>query len=267
MAGPAAVEQTAQVIQQTDELIAALRTVLENMLELETYNELLDLVRSILNQQQELLDKTETEQKRQARGTAGGLTGCRSPAHVPARGKNSGLYKTAESTKRKRYPGAGRPSACATRPKWAVWPRRRRNVFDRAAAHIARWGLFLCAVLGMLALPLFHSVRGAEPTEGSAENPAETPPVAVNASEQLADRQSQVADQFQRLEMLMLKMAEFDAGTNPQRSALLKQALTRSKDNQVSHQVTRVGQTATSGRTPTGSRRTSGRARSIGSDP
>ena len=42
-------------------------------------------------------------------------------------------------------------------------------------------------------------------------------------------KQAALAEKYQQLELLMLKMAEFDAGSNPQRSALLKQALSRSK--------------------------------------
>jgi hypothetical protein len=67
VAGPEALEQTDRVIQQTNDLILALQNVLENMLELETFNELLDLVRSILSEQEALLEKTKEEQKRQAR--------------------------------------------------------------------------------------------------------------------------------------------------------------------------------------------------------
>jgi hypothetical protein len=62
-----AVEHTAQVVEQTNDLIAALQEVLENMLELETYNELLDLVRSILAQQEALLEKTQAERESQDR--------------------------------------------------------------------------------------------------------------------------------------------------------------------------------------------------------
>jgi hypothetical protein len=65
--GVQAIEQTIQVVEQTNELIATLQGVLENMLELETYNELLDLVRSILGQQDNLLERTQAERKRQDR--------------------------------------------------------------------------------------------------------------------------------------------------------------------------------------------------------
>ena len=39
--------------------------VLENMMELEGYNELLDLVRSLIADQERLIEQTKSEQKRQ----------------------------------------------------------------------------------------------------------------------------------------------------------------------------------------------------------
>src|SRR5690606_25566027 len=47
----------------------------------------------------------------------------------------------------------------------------------------------------------------------------------------LALRQGRIADKYARLEQLMLKMAEVDAASNPQRAALLKKAVQQSKDN------------------------------------
>ncbi len=65
--GPQSVQDIELVVRQTNELILALQQVLENMLELETFNELLDLVRSILNDQDALLEETKEERKRQER--------------------------------------------------------------------------------------------------------------------------------------------------------------------------------------------------------
>ena len=39
--------------------------VLQNMLELETYNELLDIVRSIIDDQRTLIEETKKQQKKQ----------------------------------------------------------------------------------------------------------------------------------------------------------------------------------------------------------
>ena len=48
--------------------------------------------------------------------------------------------------------------------------------------------------------------------------------------DEVAIRQSRLAAKYEQLEMLMLKMAEYDADTNPGRSDLLKKALSQSKD-------------------------------------
>ena len=53
----------------------------------------------------------------------------------------------------------------------------------------------------------------------------------------LADRQSQLANRYSRVEKLILRMAEFDAADNPQRSELLKKAFLMSKDRRVHGQL------------------------------
>lgn len=47
-----------------EEIMAGLDAVLEGMLELESYNELLEMVRGLIDEQEELIDKTKEEQKR-----------------------------------------------------------------------------------------------------------------------------------------------------------------------------------------------------------
>jgi hypothetical protein len=54
-------------VRKTDDILLAMETVLQKMEELESYNELVDLVRSILKQQEELLEKTKQERKAQAK--------------------------------------------------------------------------------------------------------------------------------------------------------------------------------------------------------
>ena len=49
-----------------DEILLALESVLQKMLELETYNELVDLVRELINDQDDLTDRTRKEQKKSA---------------------------------------------------------------------------------------------------------------------------------------------------------------------------------------------------------
>jgi hypothetical protein len=64
---PQAASLCSQSVQQTNDLLLALQQILDKMLELETYNELVDLVRSIVEEQNQLLEKTKEERKRQAR--------------------------------------------------------------------------------------------------------------------------------------------------------------------------------------------------------
>ena len=64
--------QTCQTtVVDANELIFALEQVLQSMLELETYNELLDLVRSIIKEQKSIQGKTAEERKRRARALLG----------------------------------------------------------------------------------------------------------------------------------------------------------------------------------------------------
>ena len=53
-------------LQQTDQLLANMQLVLDRMLELETYNELIDLVRALISEQEALNEKTRKEQKKRA---------------------------------------------------------------------------------------------------------------------------------------------------------------------------------------------------------
>ena len=57
------------------------------------------------------------------------------------------------------------------------------------------------------------------------------------STDELALKQSHLADKYQQLEMLMLKMAEFDSTSNPRRSALLKRALAQSKEQHIRLQL------------------------------
>lgn len=53
-------------IDQANEVLAEMDKVLQKMLDLETFNELVDLVRDLLKSQDDLLDRTKQERKRQA---------------------------------------------------------------------------------------------------------------------------------------------------------------------------------------------------------
>jgi hypothetical protein len=62
-AGP---ELTDAALEQSNEVLAELDKILQKMLDLETFNELIDLVRDLLKSQEDLLDRTKQERKRQA---------------------------------------------------------------------------------------------------------------------------------------------------------------------------------------------------------
>jgi hypothetical protein len=50
-------------VQQANDILAELEEILQQMLDLETFNELLDIVRQLMKDQQELIEKTESERK------------------------------------------------------------------------------------------------------------------------------------------------------------------------------------------------------------
>ncbi|MBI2481350.1 MAG: hypothetical protein HYV60_22740, partial [Planctomycetia bacterium] len=59
------VARAAAAVEKTDEILAAIDTVLQSMLDIEDYNELLDRVRDLIADQEELLDGTKKAQKQQ----------------------------------------------------------------------------------------------------------------------------------------------------------------------------------------------------------
>ena len=85
--------------------------------------------------------------------------------------------------------------------------------------------------LAVMMIAAFVANLAARPLAAQDNVTNETP------SKQLERRQTELADKYQRLETLMLKMSEFHADSDPRRAALLKQALGRSKDRQVSAQM------------------------------
>ena len=56
-----------QAVREAEEILLEMQQVLEKMIELESYNELVDLVRSVLQEQDELLEKTRQQRKEQTR--------------------------------------------------------------------------------------------------------------------------------------------------------------------------------------------------------
>ncbi len=57
---------TAAALAQADEILFAMEAVLEKMLELETYNQLVDMLRSLIKDQEDLNDRTKKQQKKAA---------------------------------------------------------------------------------------------------------------------------------------------------------------------------------------------------------
>jgi hypothetical protein len=61
---PQAAEKTAEAVETAEDVILRLTAVLEKMLDLESYNEILEMVRDLIDDQADLLDETKEEQKR-----------------------------------------------------------------------------------------------------------------------------------------------------------------------------------------------------------
>jgi hypothetical protein len=63
-----AAEPLAAAKAEADAAIQAMQAVLDRMLELESYNELVELLRGIVNDQQQIKEKTQQQQKEKLRG-------------------------------------------------------------------------------------------------------------------------------------------------------------------------------------------------------
>jgi hypothetical protein len=60
----AAAPLAGQAVQTTEQVILQLTAILDKMLDLESYNEILDMVRELIDNQDNLIDETKKEQKR-----------------------------------------------------------------------------------------------------------------------------------------------------------------------------------------------------------
>jgi DUF438 domain-containing protein len=63
--------QTAESVQLNQLVISDLNAILENMLDIESYNEIVDMVRAMLEQQEKILERTKSEQKRKVKDLFG----------------------------------------------------------------------------------------------------------------------------------------------------------------------------------------------------
>ncbi len=72
---------------------------------------------------------------------------------------------------------------------------------------------------------------------GSAGFAQSSQPAQPTESDELALNQSKLADRYERLEKLILRMAEFDQTNNPRRAVLLKNAFALAKDRDIQLQL------------------------------
>jgi len=68
---PDGLQQTAESVQLNQLVIRDLNAILENMLDIESYNEIVDMVRAMLEQQDKILERTKSEQKRKVKDLFG----------------------------------------------------------------------------------------------------------------------------------------------------------------------------------------------------
>src|SRR5262245_20374607 len=108
-------------------------------------------------------------------------------------------------------------------------PENRHPANKRCHERSSAWTVVLLMGVACLAL----TAVGQQPTAGdkAATNPPAAEPAAGDktggekpaaALDDLALTQARVADKYGRLEQLLIRMAEFEATSNPQRATLLK---------------------------------------------
>ena len=72
-AATGATPDPARLIALTDECLAQLRAVLDKMIELETFNEVVDSLRTMIEQQEAIRRETDQQRKQRARDALKGL--------------------------------------------------------------------------------------------------------------------------------------------------------------------------------------------------
>ena len=112
----------------------------------------------------------------------------------------------------------------------------RRPSAGRVALGLAA---IILAALGQPALG--QPAQPGGPTAGKeSAAPKNGSTAEKSAADELALKQSEVADKYARLETLLAKLAELEASGNPRRSALLKRALSQSKEKLTQAQLETV---------------------------
>jgi hypothetical protein len=90
--------------------------------------------------------------------------------------------------------------------------------------------VWLVATLALLCLAAHAWGADADPP---ADTPAKTPADAPAAGDDLSVEQAQLADRFQRLEVVVGRLAEVSAGTDPRRAKLLREAIAQSREQDI----------------------------------
>ncbi len=109
----------------------------------------------------------------------------------------------------------------------------------RSSANVPWFSFALCLVaLCLLAVPnpsnaaaqTANATKTPETNTPVSDNPTAGSPTADNPRTSLSVRQSSVADRYQKLEELLLRLAEMESAENPERAALLRRAARQSSD-------------------------------------
>jgi len=96
----------------------------------------------------------------------------------------------------------------------------------------AGWAGLVLVLIAACCQPL----RGADAPPAAEDKPAETS-AAERPAGDLADSQRQIAEKYERLEQILLRMSELTAGADPRRAALLKKAVAESKQRMIGVQL------------------------------
>jgi hypothetical protein len=68
---PETAEAVTPALEQADRILVAMEEILAKMLEVEDFNELVDMVRSLIREQEAIIERTKTERKKQLLGPLG----------------------------------------------------------------------------------------------------------------------------------------------------------------------------------------------------
>lgn len=102
---------------------------------------------------------------------------------------------------------------------------------------------------GALSLPLRAQTPPVTPAAGpSADSPKGDVKAGAFPDQRFATEQRRIADSYEHLEQVLLRMAELTASTDPRRAALLRRVVAESKDRMVGSQLGRMVELLSTGR-------------------